>query len=180
MDYLERLSAFVRETTFAALPGPVVAAARLVVLDTLGAMLAGSRLPENARLARLAAERSGARTATLVGHAERAEPMFAALSNATAGVAPEVDEGNRRGGGHPSIHVLPGLLAVAEEAGADGPRLLAALVTGYEVSSRMGGATVPRFNVHTHGTWGTIGTAAAVARVLDLDASAIRQAMNLA
>jgi 2-methylcitrate dehydratase PrpD len=180
MDYLDRLSRFVRETTYAALPAPVVAAARLVVLDTLGAMLAGSRLPENARLARLAAERSGPRTATLIGHAERAEPMLAALSNATAGVALEVDEGNRWGGGHPSIHVLPGLLAVAEETGSDGPRFLAALVTGYEMSSRIGGATVPRFNVHTHGTWGTIGTAAAVAKLLDVDAAGIRQAMNLA
>jgi 2-methylcitrate dehydratase PrpD len=180
MDYLDRLAHFVRETTYATLPPVVVAAARLVVLDTLGAMLAGSRLPDNARLARLAAERSGPRTATLIGHAERAEPMLAALSNATAGVALEVDEGNRWGGGHPSIHVLPGLLAVAEETASDGPALVAALVAGYEVSSRVGGATVPRFNVHTHGTWGTIGTAAAVARILDADVGAIRQAMNLA
>jgi len=180
VDYLDQLSRFVRETTYAGLPASVIAAARLVLLDTLGAMLAGSRLPENARLARLVAERSGPRTAALIGHAERAEPMLAALSNATAGVSLEVDEGNRWGGGHPAIHVLPGLLAVAEEAGVDGPRLLAALVAGYDVSSRLGGATVPRFNVHTHGTWGTIGTAAAVAKVLDADAAAIRQAMNLA
>ena len=180
MDYLDRLSRFVRDTTYSTLPSPVAAAARVVVLDTLGAMLAGSRLPENARLAQLVAERSGARTATLIGHAERGEPMLAALSNATAGVALEVDEGNRWGGGHPSIHVLPGLLAVAEETGSAGPALIAALVAGYEVSSRVGGATVPRFNVHTHGTWGTIGTAAAVARILDADAATIRQAMNLA
>ena len=180
MDYLDRLARFVKDTTYAALPAPVISAARLVLLDTLGAMLAGSRLPENARLARLVAERSGPRTATLIGHAERAEPMLAALSNATAGVALEVDEGNRWGGGHPSIHVLPGLLAMAEELGIDGPRLLAALVAGYDVSSRVGGATVPRFNVHTHGTWGTIGTAVAVAKILDADATAIRQIMNLA
>jgi 2-methylcitrate dehydratase PrpD len=180
MDYLDRLAQFVRSTSYATLPAPVIAAARIVLLDTLGAMLAGGRLPENARLAGLVAERSGPRTATLIGHADRAEPMLAALSNATAGVALEVDEGNRWGGGHPAIHVLPGLLAVAEETGADGPRLLSALVAGYDVSSRMGGATVPRFNVHTHGTWGTVGTAVAVARLLDLDEPAIRQVMNLA
>ena len=180
MEYLDRLAQFVKNTTYAALPAPVISAARLVLLDTLGAMLAGSRLPENARLAGLVAERSGPRTATLIGHTERAEPMLAALSNATAGVSLEVDEGNRWGGGHPAIHVLPGLLAVAEEVGADGPRLLAALVAGYDVSSRIGGATVPRFNVHTHGTWGTIGTAAAVAKIRDLDdAAALRRIMNL-
>jgi 2-methylcitrate dehydratase PrpD len=180
MDYLDRLAQFVRATTCPTLPAPVIAAARLVLLDTLGAMLAGSVLPENVKLARLVAERSGPRTAVLIGHAGRAEPMLAALSNATAGVALEVDEGNRWGGGHPAIHTLPGLLAVAEEVGASGARVLAALVAGYDVSSRVGGATVPRFNVHTHGTWGTIGTAAAVAKLLDLDAAAIRQVMNLA
>ena len=158
----------------------MIAAARLVLLDTLGAMLAGSRLPENRKLARLVAERSGPRTAVLIGHPERAEPMLAALSNATSGVALEVDEGNRWGGGHPAIHTLPGLLAVAEEVGAGGRQVLAALVAGYDVSSRMGGATVPRFNVHTHGTWGTIGTAVAVAKLLDFDAPALRQVMNLA
>jgi len=180
MDYLDRLAQFVRSTTYATLPAPVISAARLILLDTLGAMLAGSRLPENVRLAGLVAERSGPRTATLIGHAQRAEPMLAALSNATAGVALEVDEGNRWGGGHPAIHTLPGLLAVAEEMGLDGATVLAALVAGYDVSSRVGGATVPRFNVHTHGTWGTIGTAVAVAKLLDLDAAAIRQVMNLA
>jgi 2-methylcitrate dehydratase PrpD len=180
VDYLDRLAHFVGTTTYATLSPAVIAAARLVLLDTLGAMLAGSRLPENAKLAGLVAERSGPRTATLIGHAERAEPMLAALSNATAGVALEVDEGNRWGGGHPAIHVLPGLLAVAEEVGLDGPGLLAALVAGYDVSSRMGGATVPRFNVHTHGTWGTVGTAVAVAKVLGADAAAIRRIMNLA
>jgi 2-methylcitrate dehydratase PrpD len=44
----------------------------------------------------------------------------------------------------------------------------------------MGGSTFPRFNVHTHCTWGTIGTAVAVAKILDADAAAIRRIMNLA
>ena len=42
-DYLDRLAYFVTTTTYASLPRPVIAAARLVLLDTLGAMLAGSR-----------------------------------------------------------------------------------------------------------------------------------------
>ena len=49
--------------------------------------------------------------------------------------------------------------------GAGGGRLLEAVIAGYEVGSRLGGATVARPNVHSHGTWGTISTAAAVARL---------------
>src|SRR5262249_7481201 len=45
LDYLDRLAEFVPRTSCATLPAPVIAAARLVLLDTLGAMLAGSRLP---------------------------------------------------------------------------------------------------------------------------------------
>jgi 2-methylcitrate dehydratase PrpD len=179
-DYLDRLARLAARTRFVELSDETVAAARHVVLDTLGAILAGSRLPENVRLARLVADRSGPRTAALIGHAERAEPMLAALANATAGVAFEVDEGTRWGGGHPAVHVLPAVLAVAEEQRADGRRLIESLVAGYEVTSRLGGATTVRPNVHSHGTWGTVGAAVAVARLREREAPAMRQVINLA
>ncbi|MBI4254307.1 MAG: MmgE/PrpD family protein [Candidatus Rokubacteria bacterium] len=177
LDALARAAAGVRAAN---LPPSTLAAARDVVLDTLGAIVAGSRLPENGRLAQLAAARSGSRTATLIGHAARAEPMLAALANGTAGVALEVDEGNRWGGGHPAIHVLPAALAVAEERGASGAELIEAVVAGYEVTSRLGGATTTRPNVHSHGTWGTAGAAVAVARLSGHDAVGLRDVINLA
>src|SRR2546422_3846668 len=178
-DYLTRLAGLAAGTRFDNLTAATVAAARAVTLDTLGAMLAGSRLAENARLADLAAERSASRAATLVGHARKAEPMLAALANGTAGVSLEMDEGNRWGGGHPSIHVLPATLAVAEELGVDGQRFIEALVAGYEVTSRLGGASQVRPNVHSHGTWGTAGAAVAGGRARGDDVSAIRSVINL-
>ena len=179
-DYLTRLAALAAATRFDVLSAATLDAARAVTLDTLGAILAGSRLVENARLADLAAERSARRAATLVGHAGKAEPMLAALANGTAGVALEMDEGNRWGGGHPAIHVLPAALAVAEELAVDGPRFIEALVAGYEVTSRLGGASQVRPNVHSHGTWGTAGAAVAVARLRGHDTAAIRTVINLA
>jgi len=180
VNYLDRLSRFVRTTRFDDLPAPVLAAARDVLLDTVGAILAGSRLPENVALARLAAERSPAGTASLLGHTWRADPMWASLANATAGVSLEVDEGNRWGGGHPAIHVIPAALAVAEESGAGARRFIESVVAGYEVLSRIGGATQPRANVHSHGTWGAIGAAVAVAKLLELDDVRVREVINLA
>jgi hypothetical protein len=61
-----------------------------------------------------------------------------------------------------------------------GRRFIEALVAGYEVTSRLGGASQVRPNVHSHGTWGTAGAAVAVARLRDHDASAIRTVINLA
>ena len=165
MDYLDRLAGFVATTRFDALPTSTVAAAKLVLLDTLGAIVAGSAMPENGRLAQLAAARAPHGAATVLGHRGKSDAFWAALTNATAGVALEVDEGSRLGGGHPAIHVVPGALAVAEERRLDGRRLLEAIVAGYEVGSRIGGATTARANVHSHGTWGTISTAVAVAKL---------------
>src|SRR5437899_9753103 len=179
-DYLDRLAAFVAATRFDRLPAATVAAAKLVLLDTLGAIVAGSALPENGKLARLAAARTPHRAATLLGHRAKADPFWAALTNATAGVALEVDEGSRLGGGHPAIHVVPGALAVAEERGLGGRRLIESLVTGYEVGSRIGGATTVRANVHSHGTWGTISTAVAVAKLAGAPAATVREVINLA
>jgi 2-methylcitrate dehydratase PrpD len=179
VDYLDRLSRFVEATSVDRLPAAAVHAARLVLLDTLGAIVAGSALPENRRLAESMHERRSRASATLLGHGGRVDPLLAAFVNATAGVALEVDEGSRLGGGHPAIHVVPAALAVAEDGGADGRRLLESIVAGYEVCSRLGSATMPRPNVHSHGTWGTIGTAVAVAKLTGLDASGVKAVINL-
>ena len=184
-DYLDELASFVTSTRLEDLDESTVAAAKNVVLDTIGAMLAGSRLPENTNFAWLACtlDRGSEGSdggATLIGHGRKVQPLFAAMVNATAGVALEMDEGSRLGGGHPSIHVTPGALAVAEEQGRDGKALLESIIVGYEVTSRIGGATESRADIHSHGTWGTIGTAAATARLLGFDPDETRTAMNMA
>jgi len=179
VDYLDRLARFVEEVRLDRLTEDAVAAARLVLLDTIGAIAAGSAQPENRRLAEAMRGRGSRPAASLIGHGGRVDPLLATFANATAGVALEVDEGSRLGGGHPAIHVIPAALAVAEDTGADGRRLLEAIIAGYEVCSRLGGATTPRPNVHSHGTWGTIGTAVAVAKLAGLDASGVRSVINL-
>ena len=178
--YLDQLAEFVADTRFEDLPPDTVAAAKDVVLDTIGAITAGSRLPENANFARLAAEMSGPGKASIVGHPHRVQPVWATMVNATAGVALEMDEGNRVGGGHPSIHVTPGALAVGEDLGSSGRDVLTAIILGYEVISRVGTATEVKPEVHSHGTWGAIGTAAATARLLGFNAGETKTAMNLA
>ena len=178
-DYLDLLAQFVAESRWEDLRPSTIAAAKDVVLDTIGAILAGSRLSENANFAGLAAAMSGPGTATVFGHAGRVQPVWATMVNATAGVSLEMDEGNRLGGGHPSIHVTPGAIAVGEDLGRSGREVMESIIVGYEVISRIGTATQIRPEVHSHGTWGTIGTAAATARLMGFDAAQTRLAMNL-
>lgn len=179
-DYLDQLADFVAHTRLEDLDASTIAAAKMVVLDTIGAILAGSRQPENAGLAQLGRDLSGPGRSTLLGHSGRVQPVFATLVNATAGVALEMDEGNRLGGGHPAIHVLPAAMAVGEEQGSDGKAVMESIIVAYEVTSRIGTGTRARPEVHSHGTWGTIGAAAAASRLLGYNAAQTRQAMNLA
>ena len=179
-DYLDQLSEFVVATRLEDLEESTVEAAKLVLLDTIGAVLAGSRLGENAKFAQLALEMSGPGASSLLGHAGKVQPGFAALVNGTAGVALEMDEGNRLGGGHASIHVTPSALAMAESQELDGKAFIESVIIGYEVTSRIGSGTIPKTQVHSHGTWGTIGAAAVTARLLGYDAAETKQAMNMA
>jgi len=178
-NYLDQLAEFASHVSYESLTDSARTAAADVLMDTIGAIIGGSRISENANLARLAAGNSNTGSATLLGHNLKAQPPMAALANATSGVSLEMDEGTRLGGGHPAIHVLPGALAVAEDLGCSGPRLAEALIAGYEVSSRIGGATKALPNVHSHGTWGTIGTAVAAARLMDFNPHQMRGVINL-
>ncbi len=179
-NYLDQLSEFVVELRWEDLHPSTIAAAKDVVLDTFGAMIAGSRFDENANFARLAASLSGPGNSTVIGHSHRVQPVWATMVNATAGVSLEMDEGSRLGGGHPSVHVTPGAIAVGEDLGASGRAVLESIIVGYEVTSRIGSATQIRPEVHSHGTWGTIGTAAVTARLMGFDTPQTRLAMNLA
>ena len=179
-DYLDQLSQFVSDTTYDTLSPDAQATAKDVIMDTFGAIVAGAQLPENRSLAQLASERSQPPVSTLLGHNLKAEPMFATLANSAAGVALEMDEGNRFGGGHPAIHSLPGALSVSEEMGVDGKRFIESVIVGYEIESRIGGATKPRENVHSHGHWGTVGTAAAIAKLRGYSPDQVRAVINLA
>ena len=179
-EYLDKLASFVTQTRLENLEEPTVAAAKNVVMDTIGAILAGSRLTENANFAQLARTMGSGGSATLIGHAGTVQPVFAALVNATAGVALEMDEGSRLGGGHPSIHVTPGSIAVAEDQDSSGKELLESIIVGYEVTSRIGSGTSTRDEVHSHGTWGTVGAAVATARLLGFDAAETRNTLSMA
>ena len=148
------------------------------LLDTLGVSVAGSRTPELRAL--VAAWEPPPGPAAIFGAGVRTVPETAAYLNGVSAVTLELDEGNKYARGHPASHVFPAALAVAQARGATGRELAAALLAGYEVASRFGRATRLRPGVHPHGNWGTAGAAAAVARLMGLDAPAVADALDVA
>ena len=147
------------------------------------------------RRARRGRRRAGAAFARRVGRGRRrptgehhrpSDPLpalSAALVNGAAGHALDYDDVNMAMPGHPSVAILPGLLALAELRRSSGREVITAFVAGYETACRIGAAMQPgHYNLgfHSTGTVGAFGAAAACARLLGLDAEATAMALGIA
>jgi 2-methylcitrate dehydratase PrpD len=169
--------------TYDALPKPVRELARQCVLDYFGVALAGADDPLAHILLDELAEAGGAAQAGVIGHQARLPALSAALVNGAIGHALDYDDVNLAMPGHPSVAILPGLLALAEARQSSGREIIAAFVAGYETACRIGMALRPgHYNLgfHATGTVGVFGAAASCARLLDLDAAATAQALGIA
>jgi len=174
------LAKFVCELEFENLQQNAVHEVKRALLDFLGVSLLGAdHKVVNVLLAYLA-EMRGAQTklasegATVIGRAERLDPVAAAWVNGTMGHEYDFDDVHSAAGIHPGIVIVPGSLAAAEMVGASGRKLIAAMAAGYEVAGRVGTATqLTHYEPgwHSTGTIGTLGAAAAAANVLGLDAT---------
>ncbi len=156
---IEELARFVAETRLADIPEAVRAHAKITLLDTLGVILAGHRRPEVAALRERLAGGSGA---TIYARGwPQSDARTAALLNGIAGRAIELCEGLRLVSGQAAMQVLPGVLAVGEEAGSSGGEILAALILGYDVAGRLASGFTPRPLAHQNGQVSLLAAAAA-------------------
>ncbi|MFZ0714289.1 MmgE/PrpD family protein [Mycobacterium sp.] len=169
--------------SFDQLPDDVIAMARLCVLDWLGVTLAGSHEPAARILLQTLAPSAVEDGASVFGHAIRVSPRQAALINGTSSHVLDFDDVNATLIGHPSVAILGAVLALAESLHSSGPEFLCAFVAGYETACRVAAAVGPVSYLrgfHHTGTIGTLGAAAACARLLSLDADRTATALALA
>jgi len=185
-----QLAAYLRELQFEALPRIAVELTKHCLLDWLGVTLAGAREPAASILRREAELQSGAGACTVVGTSTRLGPFWAALVNGTASHALDFDDVVAAMAGHPTVPIVPALLALAEsehsadDAGdAAGRRFVTAFVAGFEAECRIGTLVAPSHytrGFHVTSTVGTFGAAAASAHWLGLDAARWLHAFGLA
>ena len=169
--------------TYDALPEPVRELARQCVLDYLGVGLAGADDPLARILLDETSEAGGAEQAAVIGHRARLPMTSAALANGAIAHALDYDDVNLAMPGHPSVAILPALLALAEARRASGKAVIAAFVAGYETCCRVGMALRPGHytrGFHATGTVGAFGAAAACAHLLGLDAETTARALGIA
>jgi 2-methylcitrate dehydratase PrpD len=121
--------------------------------------------------------------AALLGRRERVDMASAALVNGISSHTFDFDDTHLKTIIHPAGPVASALLALAEHTGASGRALIDALVLGIDVSCRVGNAMYPDHydrGWHITGSTGSVGAAAACARLLGLDAQRTAMALGIA
>jgi len=166
----------------AAPPAAARAGAARAVVDTVGVTLAGAVQPA-ARIVQRVIEAEGAGACSVLGTAIATSPGNAALANGTAAHALDYDDMCFVSLAHPSAPLVAAGLAAAEASGQSGAALLDAYVVGFEIESRLGRVMNPRHyqrGWHCTATIGTLGAAAAAARLMGLDAGQAAHALAIA
>src|SRR6478609_2624591 len=156
---------------------------RRSLLNFVGCVLGVAAMPPIEMALRVLAPLSGADRVTLIGRAERLDPLGAAFINAIAGNLLDYDDTHLRTVIHPTAPVAPAALAVAEQRGLSGAAMLHAFILGAEIECRIGNSVSPGHYArgwHITSTCGVFGSAVASAKLLGLNAEQAWHALGIA
>ncbi len=183
MTLSRQLAEFVAGTAIDSLPDEAVVHARRAILDTLGVALAGCREDAPSIVAGQVRRSGGSPEAAVLGWSLRAPATEAALVNGASAHALDYDDVSYSMRGHPSAPLLPAVLATGEAVGAAGADVVLAFVLGMEVECKLGrlmGGRHYALGWHPTSTLGTLGAAAACAKLLRLDTDRTQAALGIA
>jgi 2-methylcitrate dehydratase PrpD len=141
-----QLAAWVSRLTFDDLPGDVVAATKLRVLDVIGLALAGSETPfgHSTRAAALALSPAG--PSRIFGSGDLVAPATAAFANAAFAQALEFDDTHNESIVHMSSPAVAAALALAGRLPVSGQEAIVAIAVANEISSRVGSVAPGQFH----------------------------------
>ena len=181
MSATRTLAQFIADTEYDSLPPPVVAAAKIAILDGVANIAAGSVQDLATIIGQYVRDSGGNAQASVVGWGYRTNAPAAAFANGVFGHCLDYEIQ-----GFPPTHgtssCLPAALALAEQYNAPGKSVITAYVLGWEIQGRLRAAsapaTVPAY--HPPGLVGPLGGAAAAAKTLGLDGQQTLMALGIA
>ena len=183
MGTTEQIARFIVGTDYDNIAAEAVRLAKDAILDGLGVTLAGSTEPASVIITRYVMELGGATQAGVIGSGFKAPASLAALANGTMAHALDYDDVLVLMSGHPTVPVLPVVLALGEMGHSPGKDVLAAYIVGVEVEGRVGSGIGRRHYAvgwHSTATLGALGAAAAASKLLGLGVAETRMALGIA
>jgi 2-methylcitrate dehydratase PrpD len=181
MALTRELAEFVAGLRFDAIPEAAVGIVKRGSIDCVGVLFAGIDEPVVRIVRESLRTRGAAGEARLLFGPERADAAEAALLNATAAHALDYDDVALDG--HPSVVLVPAMLAEGECAQASGPEMIAAYAAGYEVWAELLSREPDKLHGkgwHPTTIFGTVAVAATAARLAKLDAGRTANALGIA
>ena len=181
MGATETVAKWVANTSYEDIPPEAIRVAKESCFDCLGVILAGSVQPVGQIIQKYVTELGGGSEATVLGSGLRSSQPNAALANGTMGHALDYDDFG--GFGHPTVAMLPALLALGEKTRASGRDMLEAYVVGCELGLALDETT--KYNqmargFHSTAVIGRLASAAACARLLKFDLDRVRTTLGIA
>src|SRR5574342_96327 len=182
MGATEKIAKFIVDTDYKDIPRDAVEKAKRSALDCLGAALAGVVEPVSQTVTGYVTKLGGPSQASVFGAGFKTSLQDAALANGCISHALDYDDCGVKIG-HPSVLVLPAVLSLGEHLGASGRDILTAYIVGLEIEGKL--ALHADFKLMqsrlNHQSWyGSIGAAAACAKLLRLDVAKTRMALGIA
>ncbi len=184
-SYTQKMAAFAAGYRYEDLPAEAVALARKIVLDTIGAILLGSRPDYKSVwvLGDLAREEGGPAQCTVFGRDFKTPLLAASLANGTMGYSADA-EGAGAARMHAAAVFVPTVLTVGEYTHASGKEMIAALALAYDVACRISDAAdsgVPYVHsFHPSAVFGHFGAAAGAGYLFKLEEMQWVNALGLA
>jgi 2-methylcitrate dehydratase PrpD len=179
---MRRLAGYIAAAGKRPLPPLVIEKTKHHLLDTIAAMISGSRLPPGRKAVAFARKQGGAKEACVVGSRLVTSAVNAAMANGMCAHADETDDSHAPSLTHPGCGIVPAALAMGEREASAGSALLRAIALGYDVGCRLTqslDAYQFREDGHsTHSFGPMFGAAAAAAALARLDESQIRHVLS--
>ena len=161
---IDRLVEYMLDARDAKLPEEVAQKGKSHILDSLAAVVSGSRLKPGHLGIQYAREQGAKGECGVLGSDVRTAPIIAAFANGMSAHADETDDSHSQL--HPGCAIVPAAWAVGESQNRNGEALLRAVILGYDIGFRFHKA----FEVRSTSFGATFGAAAAAGTLAQLDA----------
>jgi 2-methylcitrate dehydratase PrpD len=179
MGITQRVAAFITKARFEDIPTPAVSLAKLCLLDAVGCAIYGSTRPLGRILTDLVDELGGKPVARVLGTNIKTNSVNAAMANGTLVHAEDFDDLSH---GHQASVLTPVVFALGEEHRLSGRQALLSYIVGFDVALNVNAAMGEDHygrGWHTASSIGTLGAAAAAAKLLGLDEMQTRMALGI-
>lgn len=181
-DGTRTLARYIALATEQPVPDAVLEKAKLHLLDTLAAMVSGSRLRAGLLATRYLGVLGGSGPCSVAGTRIKTGPVDAALANGMMAHGDETDDSHLGGRFHPGCGIIPCVLAAGEISGASGMAVLRSVALGYDIGARFNLSLGPRKlyagGHSTHSVGPLFGGAAAAGALMRFNEEQVRYLLS--